>query len=476
MLLSNSETISLEGNGKEIGIPGGGWYACHIALQLAKHGYKVTIFEKNADIFSQLSGNFGVRLHAGPHYPRSEETRKSCRRGFEEFHETYPELIVPHDFSIYGLGNLDSNGLPPKVNVDTFEAVCHESPSCQKIDADEWGFKNLSTAMNLDEPSIAVGERLREYFKAKLNEAGVIVKCNYEVKALEREGDKTAVTNGVEKSYFDKVINATSFQALLPEKTPFNLDVVYQTCLILLYEDLEATENHRSVTMMDGWFPCVMGYEDKLDANKKTNRDYVLYHSKYTIMGSFKTVEEARNQLTHITPEFVESKIKPNCEYDIRKFWPAFKVHPQLPPETDDGLPVRFKYLGYKADVLAKIKTEKEFRSAVTFEQDGIIHLIPGKINCIFDAHREIVKLLNNDNILVNDDGCRYVQGGVLVTAMGEITQKPLTSERNTCELQTYEELQSDEPTIKKTKGHLFWSKQKATDPNTIPPVKPSPL
>ena len=135
---------------KKVAIVGGGWYGCHIALSLAKKGYDVTIFEKNVGIFSGISGRFGIRLHAGPHYPRSLKTRLSCRKGFVKFHKKYPELINEHQYSIYGLGILDSDGQPPKVNKNQFEKVCYESDQCQKIDTEKWGYKNLQTALNLN--------------------------------------------------------------------------------------------------------------------------------------------------------------------------------------------------------------------------------------------------------------------------------------------------------------------------------------
>ena len=63
---------------KKVIIVGGGWYGAHLALALKKAEYDVEIFEKNDDIFKAVSGNFGIRLHKGPHYPRSPETRKTC--------------------------------------------------------------------------------------------------------------------------------------------------------------------------------------------------------------------------------------------------------------------------------------------------------------------------------------------------------------------------------------------------------------
>lgn len=447
-----------------IGIIGGGWYGIHIALTLAKLGHTVTIYEKNADILSQLSGNFGIRLHAGPHYPRSEQTRKTCHGGSEEFIEEYPELVIEHESSIYGLGIIDAEGQSSKVERPEFEAVCHETPGTRVINIDEQGFHNLQTAMNVNEPSIAVGERLREGLKKRLREAGVRVVCNYDVKDLKKENDQTVISDGANSESFDYIVNATSYQSLPPKHAPAEMNVVYQPAVILLYEDTQPGEKPISFTVMDGWYPCLMPYIDNED-NSGT-RKYALYHSKYGIMGSFKTLEEARQQIAEINAAFVEEKIKPKCEQHMAEFWPEFLPNPD--PNTTEPQPQRFRFIGYRSEVIAKMKTEREFRSAVTFESDGVIYIFPGKVNNIFDAAREVVSLIENQNVL-EKDGYRYIKGGVLNNAIGEIVEQPIRADRNTCELQTMQQLRDIAPN-----PHGFWEKPLPGD-NTQPATTKTP-
>ena len=49
---------------------------------------------------------------------------------------------------------------------------------------------------------------------------------------------------------------------------------------------------------MDGWFPCIMPYIEGDERN--TYRKYIVTHGKYTIMGSFKTPEEAHTCLARV--------------------------------------------------------------------------------------------------------------------------------------------------------------------------------
>jgi hypothetical protein len=438
----------MEEYGVKIGIVGAGWYGSHTALVLRRSGHDVTIFEKNSDIFNGISGKFGIRLHKGPHYPRSLETRKSCRRGYDEFQEQYTNLVVKHDYSIYALGTLDANGDPPKVSAEEFKLVCEESKNCQPINPKEWNYTNLISAMNVEEPSIVLGEQLRKTFKALLKEAGVKVVCNFEVKTTEKCGESITITNEQYSETFDYIINATSYHALLPTESTLSvdMDVVYQPCLALVYEDTMSTPLPFSFIVLDGWFPCIMPYleDDRVEENKK----YILTHGKWTIMGSFKTVIEATMLLNNLDNEFIDKNVRPACEKEIKRFWPPFEH--------------RFKYFGWKGAVLAKLKTNREFRSAVTFECNRVIHIIPGKINNVFDVGREVESILAGQEI-INYGNYRYVMDGVLHQGIHEITEKIDPNIRNTCTLQTYRELLCQAPSSNSKEEDASRGKRKSS-------------
>lgn len=408
----------------QIGIIGGGWYGCHLALVLTKVGHAVTIFEKNDDLFKGVSGNFGIRLHKGPHYPRSDATRESCRESFKQFRDTYPDLVVDHEYSIYALGRKDSLGQESKVNLDQFRRVCHESKECQEIDLESSGYKELDLAVKLDEPSMVLGQRLREAFKRKLIDANVHFICNLSVKEVtHQETSSTLVTGDGQRHVFDKIINTTGYQALVPpalkQKFPINMEAVYQPCLALCYEDKTPSTRPISFIVMDGWFPCLMPYVDEMPYKNR----YIMTHGNYTIMGSYDNPQEANGVLKELTDDFVLNKIKAAAEYEMSRFWPSFNE--------------RFRYVGWKGTVLVKLKTQKEFRSAVTFEYDNVIYAIPGKVSNIFNAAQETLALINNQQCLVEND-VRFMKDGVLDRARTEIAEKPAPGEANTCTLDTY--------------------------------------
>lgn len=438
----------------KVGIIGGGWYGCHLALALTNQGHTVVMFEKNANIFEGVSGKFGIRLHQGPHYPRSKSTRELCRKSFNEFINTYPELVVEHQYSIYGLGKTDSDGNPPKVDKDTFDSVCRESETCQEVDLESFGYHELQMAKSMYEPSIAIGDRLRQFFINKLLAADVKIHYNFEVKSLlNMKGKTTVIGQSGEEIPFDKIINATGYQSLIPDAIkdvfPVDMEVIFQPCLALSYQDLTPGAGPFSFIVMDGWNPCVMPFVDT-DEFKHT---YTLTHGSYSIMASFHTPAKAHHLLSSVTDRFIFKKVKPLIEKDLYRYWPEFEH--------------RFKYIGWRGTVLAKMVTKNEFRSALTFEYDNIITILPGKVSNIFDAEREVTALIEQRNCITLR-GVTYVAGGVLDLTRSEIAEKPADYEPNTGKLNTWRTLDIphslSKRTFFKTKTHHpvmpddFWS------------------
>ncbi len=416
----------------KIAVIGAGWYGCHVSRVLSEKGYDVTLYEKNADIFSGISSKFGVKLHAGSHYPRSSETRKGCHQGLEEFCANYPELINQYEYSLCGLGDVDADGKPPKVDVEQFRLASDEVSASRAIEPEKEGYEHLLYAMEVDECGIAVGEKLRKFFSKILEETNVRLICNFEIKELKKMSNGILIGDGQEFEMYDYVVNTTSYQALLPEDSapPFGMEVVYQPCLGLNYEDLKPNSLLPfSFLVMDGWFPCLMPYDEQAPFDSASRNKYIVTHGKWTVMGSFSNLCDAQQLLSKLDDEFIENQVKPRCEADLERFWPEFAG--------------RFRYEGWKGCVLAKLKTSSEFRTAVTFEANNVVHVIPGKISNIFDVGREVISLINQEQTLIHGQ-YSFVENGVLHNSLREISEHPGDDSRNTCNLQTYEDIQRE--------------------------------
>lgn len=416
-----------------VAVIGGGWYGSHIAAALAQRRYAVTLFEGGDAIFTGISGKFGIRIHVGPHYPRSRATRKSCQTGFNEFMQTYPSLANEHEYAVYALGLTDAQGLPSKVSKETFSAVCREFSYKGEVDLQSWGYnpKEVQIAFDFREPSAVLGPRLRAFFQDYLPESGVDVKCNVRVLGITKQGNKLLVQTSSYTQPFDHVVNTTSYKDLLPipRPLPFDMETIYQPCLALIYRDKTPGEKPISFIVMDGWYPCLMPYDDRESTSMPVSK-YIMTHGKWTIMCSHEDLSSALRALAVIDDDFVRENVQKRSEEHMLSFWPGFSD--------------RFEYQGWTGEVLAKLKTQKEFRSgfAIQCKASGVISVFPGKITNIFDAERDTLALMDRLDVLETDH-YTYVQDSVLHHASDEVVNKPLGDGRSTAELQTFRDILS---------------------------------
>jgi hypothetical protein len=410
----------------DVTVVGAGWYGCHIAIELSQIGHRVRLVEKESEILSRCSGTFGIRLHRGPHYPRSPATRKNCQTTFDRFIEAYPELVYWHDEAIYAYGLKDAQGYPSKTSLQAFEDVCFETKSCRRID-EKTRYNNVAAAFDLAEPSIATGVELRRCIRARLARTDVQLSLNIRVRDVQSNSESVTLylSSQIGEDWEQKadfVINATGYQTLLQERlhispTLNDLSVVYQACIAFTYEDQTPGLRPISFIVMDGWFPCLM----PRIGDRKGFKDYVLTHGCFTILGSYKHPDSAYAVLRGIEPSTVE-KLQTASEHEMCRFWPAFKQ--------------RFTYSGWESAVLAKPRSGVEFRSSLTFAKGRIVYVIPGKISNVFTAYDEILELLDTSRPM--HDGLQIVETGTLGASVEELQPLAFVGDsRSTHDLQT---------------------------------------
>lgn len=88
---------------KRFAVIGGGIFGCTTAIELARAGYRVVLFEKAQDIMTAASAINQYRLHRGYHYPRSSETIFSCLEATPLFEEEYKEAVIAHHSHYYAI-------------------------------------------------------------------------------------------------------------------------------------------------------------------------------------------------------------------------------------------------------------------------------------------------------------------------------------------------------------------------------------
>lgn len=380
----------------DVAIIGGGWYGCEVAksIKTEKPESCVTIFEKSPEIFSGVSGTFGNRLHVGTHYPRSSVTREFCHEGYKEFYTNYPELINEHSHSIYGLGISDAEGNPSKVSKDEFAAVCREFGDAKELPISK--YPNLHYVADIKEPSLVMGTQLRNFFKKKLKRIGVHIRCNVTIINIKSVDTKLVITTiDGKKLTFDHVINATGFQALLP-KEPLQFNIFYQACFALVYTQNIPSVKPFSFIVMDGKFPSLMPYDDRIDKTSPVSK-YVLTHASITLSEKCPTLKDAENIFAQMAAA-MDGSLKTKCENEIKRFYPEFEKE--------------FTYVSYMGVVLAKLQTTEDFRGAITFKAGEVIYFIPGKISNVFQVSREVLSFINSENI-INEENYSYIKDGI---------------------------------------------------------------
>lgn len=93
---------------QRIAIVGGGVFGATTAIELAKQGHEVALFERDLQILKGGTANSQNRLHLGLHYPRDLETAIQSRIGFDKFTQKYPEIVRSNFDNYYAISASNS--------------------------------------------------------------------------------------------------------------------------------------------------------------------------------------------------------------------------------------------------------------------------------------------------------------------------------------------------------------------------------
>ena len=205
------ETTKQRLKNKEIAVVGGGIFGVLAAIELAKRGYSVTIFEKDCDILLGASYMNQNRLHMGYHYPRSEETAKTSSLHQSAFAKLFQEAIVSDFEHYYCIAKKGSLTTPKE-----FLSFCDRVGLPYKKEFP----KHITLNKNMVSLSVKVPEKLYDarILRKKLNNLikknrGVHLRLSTEVREVKIASDGLIVTTKIggktlSKKY-DAVLNAT---------------------------------------------------------------------------------------------------------------------------------------------------------------------------------------------------------------------------------------------------------------------------
>jgi hypothetical protein len=335
-------------------IVGAGWYGCHIAKNLIAVGYKTTIYEKDEILFNGASGSNQNRLHLGFHYPRNHRTRIQSLIGYDRFIEEYPDVVSKIKNNIYSVPLLDS-----LIDFKTYQGIMASTgipfSTCQTPSF----LDNIEGSILTNEMLINVS-KARKYFMKKLH--GSINFCS-EVKTI-NEKAQNVIVNG---ESFDYVID-TTWGHLIQDNNCF-----YELSLLLLMK--KKRQFDYAITLVDGDLWSIYPTED--------SDIFTLSSVIHTPLFTEDSKELFEKRKLEISDDLLFQKRRQITEH-VQKTFPSLYDF--------------FDFFDYQISVKTKLKTLSSDRSCYVKRTNRIISIFSGKIDNIFYASDNVMKILISEN------------------------------------------------------------------------------
>lgn len=186
----------------KLGIVGGGIFGSVAALEFARFGHSVTIFEASSSLISRASLVNQARLHTGMHYPRDFDTALSAKNDHDDFAAYFRDAIQPIE-QYYAIGHHSMVSFEDFVR---FGERLGNSPKV--VDTQKWLRKGVvSGAIRVEESSIDFSI-LRASITDKLSKSGVKLRLGDPVIKI-IDGESPLIKTESTELSFDRVVVAT---------------------------------------------------------------------------------------------------------------------------------------------------------------------------------------------------------------------------------------------------------------------------
>jgi hypothetical protein len=222
-----------------VAIVGGGIFGTTSAIELARRGHRVELFEQKDDLLQAASGINQYRLHRGYHYPRSRETAIDCRDSELVIRDVFRPAVVEGNSNYYVIAAHDSLTTPGDYLAFCRDLRLEHEPGAPVVLRPGSVSLSLRVRESLFDPS-----RLRSLVWDQLRAAEVEVHLKHEVRIDDLDA-------------FDFVVVATyaGLNRTLNELPSAQRTYQYEVCekpVVRLPERYART----SVVVMDGPFMC----------------------------------------------------------------------------------------------------------------------------------------------------------------------------------------------------------------------------
>ncbi|HVE27900.1 MAG TPA: FAD-dependent oxidoreductase [Sporichthya sp.] len=332
-----------------VAVIGAGVFGATAAVELARTGAKVELFEARRDLLEGATGRCQARLHSGYHYPRSDSTALSAKAGAVEFRERFPEAIrtaehhyvIAEDSKVSGpdyLAFLDRLGLP-------YEVV--ESPRVH----------HAQVTVRVPEAFVDVPV-LRRLLKRDLRLAGVKVNFAHWADPQSLKG-------------YDLIVVATYGQ-------PWSRPLRYEVCEVALVE-LGHYQN-QSFVVLDGDFVSLDPY----------NRTHMLYDVQHTVhsanVGYFPEIPE------HLAPLLARPGAGPTKVSRVDDMLDSASRHLRMMGRHGQGVAIYHGSLFSVRAVLPDVDATDE-RPTLVKRDGNVLSILSGKICTAVTTARQVAEM-----------------------------------------------------------------------------------
>lgn len=314
-----------------IAIIGGGWVGCHLAFKL-KNTHKITLYEKNKNLFEETSYNNQNRLHLGFHYSRNSKTRNLCLNTFDRFLKDYSFLTKELSKNLYCVPENESI-----IDYDTFKEIFNKY-DIKEVSID---LKNIEGCVKTNERFINF-KHANSFFNNELRDLVVNETIDtVKLKKLQTE--------------YDLIINCTNNHI----KDKNKLNSFYESTITLIYEKINETE-FDALTLVDGKLFSIYPYQ---------NNEYTVTDVEHTPIKKFKSVKKLNKFINQFNNDIIKKK-QTLIESRIKKYYGNF---------TND-----FKYKSYLLSTKSKIENLSDDRSPIISAEGNLVNCFTGKIQGIY--------------------------------------------------------------------------------------------
>lgn len=329
-----------------VAVVGGGVYGCTAAIELARGGHHVDLYERHRNILYGASRANQGRLHSGYHYPRSPETAKAACVDAQRFAARFPGVIDRSNRHYYCISPRNS-----LTSAEEFLSFCGWLGSDYRVVRSWLAYE---PCVSVPEALINI-DKLRELLRRELREAGVTTHYGTSV------GGRPV---GLSPLDHDFTIMATYGQ-------PYPIPLRYEVCETVLIK-LGVHYAKHSFVILDGPF---------ISLDPVPGRDL---HYLYDVVHSVHAVNEVPEHLAPLLdrgPRYTEHTHRDAMLAGARKFL------------TRIGMPTYHGSLFTVRAVLPNVDATDE-RPTLIHREGQVVYVLAGKLDGAVEAAERIVSVV----------------------------------------------------------------------------------